>query len=226
MGSPICQAGVVTRRTTTGRRAESTSSTRGRDETRRRILAATIDLFGQRGYARTTIAAIAHEVGVTDAAVLYHFRSKSELFVAVVDAFADTNAETFRAMVEPGGAAALERIAGWGAVMEERPDLLALQITLSAEAILPGAELHTYWASRQEALTDLIADLFRQGVDRGDLRPDTDAAAEARALLAHLDGLRLQWFYSERSLSIDAGFRIYVHHVLGRLRVRSRPTDV
>lgn len=44
--------------------------------TRQRILAAALRLFGQYGYNATPIRLIAKEVGISDAAVLHHFRSK------------------------------------------------------------------------------------------------------------------------------------------------------
>ncbi|MFB4316120.1 TetR family transcriptional regulator [Actinomadura sp. 21ATH] len=48
-------------------------------ETPRRILDAASTLFAQRGYRATSMQAIADEVGITKAALYYHFGSKDEL---------------------------------------------------------------------------------------------------------------------------------------------------
>jgi AcrR family transcriptional regulator len=163
------------------------------------------------------VLAIADRAGISDAGVLYHFSTKRELFVAVVDVFTELQADTFRELSEPGGFAAIRNLAGWGAVMEARPDLLAVQIVLSAEAIAPDAELHAYWASRHTALLELLAGLFREAIKRGEVRPDIDPEFEASALCAHLDGARLQWFYSDQRASVARSFEKYVALLADRI---------
>jgi AcrR family transcriptional regulator len=57
---------------------------RGRD-TRGQIVDAALRLFSERGYARTTVRDIAREVGITDAAIYYHFASKRDLLEALFE---------------------------------------------------------------------------------------------------------------------------------------------
>jgi AcrR family transcriptional regulator len=57
----------------------------GPTATRQEILAAARRLFGQRGYAGTTIRAIAAEAGVNPALVHHFFRTKEQVFVAALD---------------------------------------------------------------------------------------------------------------------------------------------
>jgi AcrR family transcriptional regulator len=47
--------------------------------TRRQILDSSLRLFSERGYARTSVRDIAQAVGITDAAIYYHFSSKRDL---------------------------------------------------------------------------------------------------------------------------------------------------
>lgn len=56
---------------------------RGRDETRRRILEAALELFARDGFDDTTVRAVAARSGVTDAAVFYYFPSKRSLLDAL-----------------------------------------------------------------------------------------------------------------------------------------------
>jgi AcrR family transcriptional regulator len=58
---------------------------RGGSATRRQILEASLRLFSQRGFTRTTVRDIARHVGITDAAIYYHFSSKRELLEALVE---------------------------------------------------------------------------------------------------------------------------------------------
>jgi AcrR family transcriptional regulator len=52
------------------------------EETRGRLIRATIDLLIERGYARLTVADIARRAGVSNGARVHHFRTKEELVVA------------------------------------------------------------------------------------------------------------------------------------------------
>jgi AcrR family transcriptional regulator len=57
----------------------------GKSRTREAILEAARRQFAELGYDRTTIRSIAAEAGVDAALVLHYFRSKQELFLAVVE---------------------------------------------------------------------------------------------------------------------------------------------
>ncbi|MDP2954485.1 MAG: helix-turn-helix domain-containing protein [Chloroflexota bacterium] len=57
---------------------------RGRN-TRRQILDASLRLFSERGFARTTVRDIARQAGITDAAIYYHFASKRDLMEALFE---------------------------------------------------------------------------------------------------------------------------------------------
>lgn len=53
--------------------------------TRQQILDASLRLFSERGFARTTVRDIARMAGITDAAIYYHFESKREVLEALVE---------------------------------------------------------------------------------------------------------------------------------------------
>ncbi|MEU9605514.1 TetR family transcriptional regulator [Streptomyces sp. NPDC048057] len=77
------------RRTSTG-----DSAGPARRDTRERILDAAVRLFGERGYAATSLRAVTEAAGANIAAVNYHFGSKEGLLRAVVSrAMAPVNTE-------------------------------------------------------------------------------------------------------------------------------------
>ena len=59
--------------------------TRRGPHTRKQILDASLSLFSERGFARTTVRDIARQAGITDAAIYYHFDSKRDLLEALVE---------------------------------------------------------------------------------------------------------------------------------------------
>ena len=70
--------------------------------TRERILAAALALFAGQGYAGTSIRDIAQAVGVTKAALYYHFRSKGEILDALTEPIvAELEALVARAEARP-----------------------------------------------------------------------------------------------------------------------------
>jgi AcrR family transcriptional regulator len=53
--------------------------------TREAVLAAAEDLFSERGFEATSLRAIGERAGIQGTAILYHHRSKRELYEAVLD---------------------------------------------------------------------------------------------------------------------------------------------
>ena len=54
-------------------------------DTRRRILAVALELFSARGYAGTSMRDISQAMGMTKAALYYHFESKEQILAAVTE---------------------------------------------------------------------------------------------------------------------------------------------
>jgi len=54
------------------------------EKTRQRILKAALDLFVEKGYERTTFEDVAKRIRLTKGAVYWHFKSKTDLFAALV----------------------------------------------------------------------------------------------------------------------------------------------
>jgi AcrR family transcriptional regulator len=104
--------------------AGAVTATRGRDAARTRadLLTAARRRFGAEGYDRTTIRAVAADVGVDAALVSRYFGSKQELFAAAADLSLDLPDLT---AVRPGqlGRALLDR---FFAVWEDDETFLAL----------------------------------------------------------------------------------------------------
>jgi AcrR family transcriptional regulator len=198
--------------------ATPTRTRRPRDVAVDAIVEAATRLFSQRGYKGTTVAAVAAEVGLTDAGVLHHFPTKHDLVMAALNRTARSQREQFREQMEAGGLEALRRLRTWGEVMESSPHEMGVQIALSTEAIEPASPLHGVFVRRYERLRDLLAGAVEEGIARGEIRPDVDAAHEASAVIAVLDGLRLQWFFGGIPSLADA-IRSYVDHLVARIAV-------
>ena len=57
-----------------------------RSDTRSKIQAVALDLFGEQGYDKTSLREIAERLGVTKAALYYHFKTKEEIVTSLFQA--------------------------------------------------------------------------------------------------------------------------------------------
>jgi AcrR family transcriptional regulator len=95
---------------------------RDRRGTRRAILAVARELFAAHGYAGTSVADIADRIGMSKAALYYHFRSKAEILRALLE-------EPVAAYSRLADSAAAGRLGAGellGAVIDTTADLHAL----------------------------------------------------------------------------------------------------
>jgi AcrR family transcriptional regulator len=205
---------------TDGRRS---SAARPARDVKAAIVASAIQEFARRGYRRTTIAAIARDVGLTDAGVLYHFPTKAALFTAVVGYYTELQRDRFAAMIEPGGLQAFVNLRAWGDVMEERPDLVGLQVVLSTEAVTGSDELHRYFVQRYADLRMIIGGLLEGAKRDGDIDPSVDSELEATSLITFLDGIRLQWLYDPDHVSISRSLKTYIDRAVEGMRAGGHP---
>ena len=81
---------------------------------------------------------------------------------------------------------------------------------LSAEATAPYHPAHAFFETRYRALVDSIARAYEQAAANGRVRPGIDAAQAARALIALLDGLQVQWLFADGSFDMAAVVRVHL----------------
>ncbi|MCV7093419.1 TetR/AcrR family transcriptional regulator [Mycobacterium interjectum] len=106
------------------------------EETRRRIIVATMRCVATVGYSKATIREIARTAGVTSASLYNYFPNKSELIKAAIAARTDVALPRLRrAAAGPGDA--IDRIEALldesGQLMREFPDLAAFEFAIRAE---------------------------------------------------------------------------------------------
>ena len=54
-------------------------------QTREQILGAALDVFSRKGFSRTTFVDVARQIELTKGAVYWHFKTKSDLLVALIE---------------------------------------------------------------------------------------------------------------------------------------------
>ncbi|MFD2418873.1 TetR/AcrR family transcriptional regulator [Amycolatopsis pigmentata] len=160
-----------------------------RAETERRVLDAAMALIARSGSRAITLAEVGEAAGYSRGIVYHHFGSRERLLEAVVD-----EAQRFDVPDYQGDALDyLARIieAYLRNVVRRTPSARAF-LQLWGEAIAADPVLAPLFARRDADFRQLLANVVRQGVADGSIRPDANPAAAAVLILALLRGTGLQ----------------------------------
>ncbi|MFD0275996.1 TetR/AcrR family transcriptional regulator [Kitasatospora sp. NPDC127111] len=118
-----------------------------RSDTRARIIAVALELFAEQGYERTSLREIADRLGVTKAALYYHFKTKDDIVHGIVDSMA----------------APIDDTIAWGREQPWTPELRDELIRRFAAGMSERVPLLRFFHENQPALRDSPAGLeFRQ----------------------------------------------------------------
>lgn len=163
---------------------------------RQEILDRAIEVFAERGSKRTSLRAIAQEVGVTHAALSHYFGSLEELLVAV-----------YRESERRGNVEKPEPPAGISPAMMMRvsaeenrqvPGLVQLYSSLVASALESNdSAAHEFATQRFTRLRGELTARVRELQTAGRLRDDLDPALVSALVVAASDGLQTQWLLDE-----------------------------
>jgi AcrR family transcriptional regulator len=158
------------------------------EETRQRIIVATMRCVAEVGYSKATIREIARIANVTSASLYNYFPNKSELITATIAARADAAMPRLRQAAE-GPGDIIERIEAvldeCGQLMREYPDLAAFEWAIRAENVMaldgPEAGFETF----REIIEGVVDEAYR----RGELADRPDPRATVEAIYALIYGL-------------------------------------
>jgi AcrR family transcriptional regulator len=169
---------------------------------RQEILDRAIEVFAARGADRTSLRAIAREVGVTHAALTHYFGSLEELLVAVYTESTAPGRNPARGPVDP---TPVEGMIESARTNREVPGLVQLYSTLVASALEEGHPAARAFATDRFArLRSAIAETVGQQQHDGRIRSDVDPDAVAALVIAASDGLQTQWLLDESAPQHEA----------------------
>ncbi|RWA77006.1 MAG: TetR family transcriptional regulator [Mesorhizobium sp.] len=154
-----------------------------------RIIDTTIDLIAEEGLASVTMQRIAEQVGSSNALVVFHFRSKENLFRAVLKHLSDRYDELWASLVRAPGLSPVERLMGAVECAQrfarQHPKWVSVFVVFSSDRksmqLYNEIGLPSDLSYNAEA-RDLLVEIKRMG-DYGDV--DTNTLAESLNYLVH-----------------------------------------
>lgn len=164
---------------------------RNTEARREQIVDGLLEVMASEGYARATIAAIGKAAGLSPGLLHYHFESKQEILVALVERLTGTLEARIQARQEAAGAqpfsqleAYLEACVGLGP--DADPRAVSAWVVVGAEAVREPQVRALY----TQAAGSMLAQLRRlvTGALRARARSTRSAPRIAAALLSAIEG--------------------------------------
>jgi AcrR family transcriptional regulator len=168
-------------------------------ERRQEILTAALEVFAERGYRGSSLAAVAERVGLTQQGVLHYFPSKDVLLTEVLRLRDEMDVRVMSA-TSNGRLADIERLVAYNAT---RAGLVQSFTVLSAESVTEDHPAREFFTERYQQVRSDLARLIR--AELGDPVPSGVTADDAAALLvAVMDGLQQQWLLEPGAIDMPA----------------------
>jgi TetR/AcrR family transcriptional regulator, fatty acid metabolism regulator protein len=162
--------------------------------TRERILDAALDVFSSKGYHDSSVDDVVRESNTSKGAVYFHFANKQQLFVALVDKFANLLERRVNDAIEnqPNSVARIR--AALEACLETFSKYRPLAKILLVQAVGLGTIFEQKRMEVLERFARLIQTNLEQAIASGELSP-VDAEITAQAWLGSIYQLVIRWVY-------------------------------
>lgn len=174
------------------------------DARREQILDEAIRIVGERGYYGFTVQELAQRCGLSNAGLLYHFGSKDQLLLDMLEVFEGRETAAMAPLAalaereigrsRESASALADLLRTMVARASTHPQIGRLYMALQVETLDPSHPAHASFRARERATLDLFAKLVAPY--------SADPQSTARQLLAMMDGLARQWVREDQSFDI------------------------
>lgn len=166
------------------------------DETRRRLVEATVGLMLRQGYGATTVDQICAGAGLTKGSFFHHFASKEAVGLAAMDAFARAGMEMYAAATQPAHGEPLDELHRLLDLMAElartHGEALSCMVgTLSQEMALSSPAIREAGERHMVAWVAVVADMLTRARQAHPVATDFDPEAVAWVLYSIWQGSML-----------------------------------
>jgi AcrR family transcriptional regulator len=187
---------------------------------REQLLDCAADLFATHGYARATTAELARAAGVTEPIIYRHFKSKRDLFIALIERTGKRTIDLWRQDLASASdpAQRLKTLIGDNPMVSQQ-GRAAYRVFLQAITEVDDPEIHKAWGNHIHSLHQFLAmELAR--------------AQENRRVTRHFPAELIAWLLIDLGLgygvlsamrveghNLDAAGQMHVQHLITRVLV-------
>jgi AcrR family transcriptional regulator len=206
-------------RTTTSRRNRSSTGGYAPEATRRALVDSALNLFGEKGYASTSVQEITEAAGVTKGAFYHHFESKEDLLRLIHDDFVDYYLSVLETVLEKNKASdpagqLRELFRAFLPIVEQYQP--SVTVFFQERRFLTGERFKAVKRKR-DRFDALFRKVIEDGVASGSFRKDLDPRIVDLGILGMLSWVH-QWYRPGGRYTAEQVADIFAELVLGGLR--------
>jgi AcrR family transcriptional regulator len=190
----------------------------------REITAAALEAFAEKGYAATRVTDVAKRAGVSKGLLYLYFRTKEELFKAVIKSFVSPRIDALKAEIETTELSAEEYFRGpfleFAKQIPRSPARVLVRLMIAEGAKYPDL---THWYQENVVAHGLAAlrHLIERGVRHGEFRQS--ALQEFPHMIVAPVAFAIVWslvFGSRHKLDTDRFIESHLGLILDAIKVR------
>jgi AcrR family transcriptional regulator len=193
------------------------------DERRAELAGAVWRIIGKHGIERVTVRNVVDEAGWSRGVLGHYFSDKDHLLLFAFQLAAERTGERFyRLAAENRGLAALRAIMLDVQALDQETRIES-SVWLSFLAKAPSEAVFTEEHHRRYAeWRDIVAGIYAQMIEAGEIDPAVDTDYEAEAFYAFADGLAIQTLIDRQRMTQDRVERL-IDGYLARFMAANRP---
>ncbi|MFH1437426.1 MAG: TetR/AcrR family transcriptional regulator [Pseudomonadota bacterium] len=169
-----------------------------KEKKRQRILSSAVRVFSKKGFYSTSIKEIARAASVADGTIYLYFKNKDDILISIFnDRFRKLNAKMDEIADQPLESSEKIRMIinlQIGTVRGHRDLAEVLTVNLRQS----NSFLRQFAAPQFNRYLDIMAQIIREGQDRGEFASDYSPRILATSLFGAIDGLMLTWVLGSR----------------------------
>jgi AcrR family transcriptional regulator len=159
------------------------------------LLSVAVEVFNDRGYDGTSMEDLSKRLGISKSAIYHHVESKGALLGLALDRALDgltAVADETRALDLPAVDRLEHLVRGSVVVLVDQLPYVTLLLRVRGNTDVERRAL-----ARRRHIDDLVADLVKEAIGDGDVRPDVDAAVTSKLLFGLVNSL-VEWYRPRR----------------------------
>lgn len=174
------------------------------EERKSQIIEAAATLIAEHGFWGFTMRQVAEACHLTEPAVVYHFKSKSELLVEVLARRDEADLKNLAAHLgityedlwaDPAPFGLVDLCDTLVQKNAQQPEIVRLYTVMQGESLSRHHPAYQYYQDREEWATAM----FARAAAHDAL---TDPVREGRVVFAQMDGLQLRWLRSPETIDL------------------------
>jgi TetR/AcrR family fatty acid metabolism transcriptional regulator len=182
--------------------AKNNSKNHSKEHTRDRIINSAKRLFAEQGYQKTTIVDISRQAGLSEAALYDYFQGKEDLLHMIPDPWVS---ELLRDLDEQlfgitGAVNKMRKYLWWYMRRVEQSPLDAKIVYLYLKTNANFLNTDVY--SNVKKLYSHLADIFEEGRETGEMKPDLNPRLARDIFVGTMDHIISRWLLKDRSYSL------------------------